>query len=55
MSTEKEKYTKIACPRCGKPLPVRIISLKGKLRYSLKCKNCGKVSEIEIEDIKETI
>lgn len=48
---DKEKYTKIACPRCGKPLPIRIIELKGKLRYSIKCKACGKISEVEIENI----
>jgi transcription elongation factor Elf1 len=53
--SEKDTYEKIICPCCGKPLPVRILSLEGKLRYSVKCKACGKVSEVAIENIKETI
>ena len=49
---EKEhiKFTKIACPQCGRPFPVRILDLKGKIRFSVKCKSCGKVSEIAIGD-----
>ncbi len=44
------RFTKIACPQCGKPFPVRIIQLNGRLRYSIRCKSCGKISEIEIEN-----
>lgn len=46
---EEKKYTKIVCPRCGKAFPVRIISLNGTLRYSVRCPECKKVSEITIE------
>lgn len=48
---DNQMHTKIVCPQCGKPFPVRILKLEGKIRYSVKCKSCGRISEIEIEDI----
>lgn len=50
-----QRFTKIACPQCGKPFPVRILHLEGKLRYSVKCKACGKISEVEIEETSESL
>lgn len=46
------KYTKVVCPQCGKILPVRILDLNGRIKFSVKCRSCGKVSEIAIEDSK---
>lgn len=45
------KEVKLVCPQCGKALPVRILELKGKLRYSLVCRNCKAKSEVEIQEI----
>lgn len=45
------RYRKVVCPMCGKAFPVRILELNGTLRYSLRCKECGGESEIEIKDI----
>jgi transcription elongation factor Elf1 len=44
------KEVKLVCPQCGKALPVRILELKGKLRYSLVCRNCKAKSEVEIQE-----
>lgn len=46
---EKETYTKVVCPQCGKALAVRILELQGRLRYSVRCPECKKVSEVVIE------
>ncbi|MBR0084621.1 MAG: hypothetical protein IJP93_11115 [Bacteroidales bacterium] len=44
------KEVKLVCPQCGKALPVRILELKGRLRYSLVCRNCKAKSEVEIQE-----
>lgn len=44
------EYRKIACPCCGKALPVRILHLEGTLRYSVVCRNCKQKSEVEIRE-----
>lgn len=53
MSEKKavRKEVKLVCPQCGKALPVRIIELEGRLRYSLVCHKCKAKSEVEIKDI----
>jgi len=45
-----KKEVKVVCPQCGKALPVRIIELKGRLRYSIVCRNCKAKSEVEIQE-----
>lgn len=44
-----KKDIKVACPQCGKALPVRILELNGRLRYSIVCRNCKAKSEVEIQ------
>lgn len=44
------KEVKVVCPQCGKALPVRILELNGRLRYSLVCRNCKAKSEVEIRE-----
>lgn len=51
MNELEKTEIKVVCPQCGKVLPVRIIELKGKLRYSIVCHRCKAKSEIEIENI----
>lgn len=43
---------KVACPLCGKALPVRIVELRGSLRYTILCRSCKRMSEVEIRDIQ---
>ena len=50
-NNDSKKEVKVVCPQCGKALPVRIIELKGRLRYSIVCRNCKAKSEVEIKDI----
>jgi transcription elongation factor Elf1 len=52
MEKKEQKLRKIICPRCGKATNVGIIKLDGVLRYSLKCRACKEVSEVEIKDIQ---
>lgn len=47
----EKKEIKVACPQCGKALPIRILKLEGRLRYSIVCHNCKAKSEVEIQDI----
>lgn len=47
---KETEYIKVACPCCGKALPMRILDLKGTLRYSVKCRNCKQESEVEIKN-----
>ncbi len=49
MKTDRE--VKVVCPQCGKALPVRIMELEGRLRYSIVCRSCKAKSEVEIRDI----
>lgn len=48
----EEKVMKIVCPLCGKATNVGIKHLEGTLRYSLRCRSCKKISEVEIKDIR---
>lgn len=54
MDKDSRKYTKVVCPRCGKAIPVRILDLHGSLRYSISCKNCKEISEVEIRNNTES-
>ena len=45
-----KKEVKVVCPQCGKALPVRILELEGRLRYSIVCHNCKAKSEVEIRE-----
>lgn len=47
------KGIKVACPLCGKALPLRIVRLEGRLRYTILCKGCKQLSEVEIKDIRQ--
>jgi len=42
----EKTYTKVACPRCGKVLPIRITRLVGDLTYTLRCPECKRVTEV---------
>lgn len=52
MERNEQKLRKIVCPVCGKATNVGILKLDGVLRYSLKCRSCKQVSEVEIKDIR---
>lgn len=41
-------YIKVVCPQCGKTFPIRILAITGRLRYSIRCTDCKKMSEVEI-------
>lgn len=45
------RAAKLACPACGKALPVRIVKLAGEMRCTVRCPRCGRVSVIEMKDI----
>jgi len=49
---EKPTYYRVCCPNCGKFLKVRILELRGTLRYSLYCTSCKQSSVVELSDIK---
>lgn len=51
--TREAKGVKVACPLCGKALPLRIVSLQGRLRCTILCKSCKQLSEVEIKDIRQ--
>lgn len=42
----------ITCPLCKKPFPVRVQSLEGRVRISVRCPHCKRISEIALQDIK---
>lgn len=46
-----ERSAKLACPACGKALPVRIVKLSGEMRCTVRCPRCGRVSVVEMKDI----
>lgn len=46
-----ERAAKLACPACGKALPVRIVKLSGEMRCTVRCPRCGRVSVVEMKDI----
>lgn len=42
----------VTCPYCKKTFPVRVQSLEGRLRLSVRCTHCKRISEIVMQDIK---
>lgn len=52
MEKTEQKLRKIVCPVCGKATNVSIKHLDGTLRYSLRCRSCKTISEVEIRDIR---
>lgn len=46
---DEKSYTKVVCPCCGKAFSVRILELHGKLRMSLRCPDCKRISEVSVE------
>lgn len=52
--TDEKKITerKVVCPNCGKAMPIRIMELRGILKYSILCKGCKQVSVVEVKDIE---
>ena len=54
MEKKEQKLRKIVCPVCGKATNVGIIRLDGVIRYSLKCRSCKNISEVEIKDIQKS-
>lgn len=52
MEKTEKKQKKIVCPVCGKATNVCIRHLDGTLRYSLRCRSCKSISEVEIRDIQ---
>lgn len=45
------KGVQINCPLCKNPFPVRVQSLEGRLRLSVRCPHCKRISEIVLQDI----
>ena len=52
MAERENTGVQINCPLCGKPFPVRVQSLEGTLRLSIRCPHCKRVSEIRLQDIR---
>lgn len=48
---DNKKGVQVHCPLCGKTFPVRVDTLKGKLRLSVRCPQCKRVSSLELQDI----
>ncbi len=46
------KGVQINCPLCKKPFPVRVQELTGRLRLSVRCPHCKRISEIALQDIQ---
>ncbi|MBO4924512.1 MAG: hypothetical protein J5382_10380 [Bacteroidales bacterium] len=46
-----ENGVQVRCPLCGKTIPVRVDELRGNLRLSIRCPQCKRVSNIELQDI----
>lgn len=42
----------IVCPLCKQTFPVRVQELTGKLRLSVRCHHCKRISELTLSDIK---
>lgn len=42
----------VTCPYCKKPFPVRVQSLEGRLRLSVRCPHCKRIGEIAMQDIR---
>lgn len=47
----EKKGVSISCPLCKKQFPVRVQSLDGKIRLSIRCPHCKRISEIVLQDI----
>lgn len=47
----EKKGVQINCPLCKKPFPVRVQNLDGRLRLSVRCPHCKRISEIVLQDI----
>ena len=47
MDMMKDKYNRVMCPRCGKPLPFSIVR-NGEATISIHCRKCKSVSEIDL-------
>lgn len=48
----ENKGVQINCPLCKKPFPVRVQELSGRLRLSVRCPHCKRISEIALQDIQ---
>ncbi len=42
----------LTCPYCKKPFPVRVQSLEGRLRLSVRCPHCKRIGEVAMQDIQ---
>lgn len=51
--SQESKFIKVVCPRCGKAIPMRILSLEGTLRYSIHCRQCKEMSIVELNKAAE--
>lgn len=51
-NARKPGGVQLSCPLCGKTFPVRVERLEGKVRLSVRCPNCKRVSVIELQDIQ---
>ena len=49
---ESPSYYRVCCPNCGKYMKVRILELRGELRFSLHCPSCKQQSTVELKDIQ---
>lgn len=46
------KGVQIICPLCKKSFPIRVQELVGKIRFSVRCPHCKRISEIALQDIR---
>lgn len=49
---EAKKGVQVSCPYCGKPFPVRVQELEGRLRLSVRCPHCKRIGEVALQDIR---
>ena len=46
---DEPKGKNLFCPRCGKRLPIQVMSLEGKMEVKVYCKRCHGESVIELK------
>ena len=47
-SIKKDKFDREMCPKCGRPLPLSIVSSNGGTTLSVYCRKCKQVSVITL-------
>jgi phage FluMu protein Com len=47
MDNLTDKYNRVMCPKCGKPLPFSVVR-NGDAVISIHCRKCKSVSQIDL-------